>query len=229
MDIVGYSEQLLLQVKMQAPAAPLVGQLASISPIQLRLALDTDERKKAFWINIYNAFFQLLRSGRQVAKPEIFRQKLVVIAGMALSLDDVEHGILRRYRLKWALGYLPDPFAPAVLKNLAVSRMDYRIHFALHCGARSCPPIAFYASEKIDRQLELATQSFLQSDTDVFESKQEVHISALFRWYCGDFGGQRGIRRLLKAHIGLDTAGMRIVVKPYDWTEQADGFSRFET
>jgi hypothetical protein len=225
MDVVKFSEQLLLQVRSQKPVAALVEQLASIPLEKLRLALDTDDRKKAFWINLYNAFFQLLRSEKQVAKPAIFRQKLVVVAGNALSLDDIEHGILRRNRIKWALGYLADPFAPVLLKRLAVFSMDYRIHFALHCGARSCPPIAFYTAGKIDQQLEAATLSFLQSDTEVVERKKEVRVTALFRWYLGDFGGPHGVRRLLKEKLGLETSGMRLVIKNYDWTEQSDNFS----
>ncbi|MBK9335396.1 MAG: DUF547 domain-containing protein [Lewinellaceae bacterium] len=225
MDVVKFSEQLLHQVRSQKPVAALVEQLASIRLETIRLALDTDDRKKAFWINLYNAFFQLLRSEKQVAKPAIFRQKLVVVAGNALSLDDIEHGILRRNRIKWALGYLADPFAPVLLKQLAVSSMDYRIHFSLHCGARSCPPIAFYTAGKIDQQLESATLSFLQSDTEVVEREKEVHVTALFRWYLGDFGGARGVRRLLKENLGLETSGMRLVIKDYDWTEQFDDFS----
>ncbi len=225
MDVLKFSEQLLFQVRSQKPVAALVEQLASIPLETLRLALDTDDRKKTFWINLYNAFYQLLRSEKQVAKPAIFRQKLVLVAGNALNLDDIEHGILRRNRIKWALGYLADPFAPVLLKRLAVSSLDYRIHFALHCGARSCPPIAFYTAGKIDQQLESATLSFLQSDTEVDEGKKEVRVTALFRWYLGDFGGPRGVRRLLKETLGLETSGMRLVIKNYDWTEQFDDFS----
>ncbi|MCE7922456.1 MAG: DUF547 domain-containing protein [Haliscomenobacteraceae bacterium CHB4] len=225
MDIIKLSEHLLFQVRMQEPAAPLVEQLETIPFGTLRLALDTDERKKAFWINIYNAFFQLLRSEKKIPKPEIYRKKSVVIAGTAFSLDDIEHGILRRYRLKWALGYLPDLLASRTVKRLAVSRLDYRIHFALNCGARSCPPIAFYTADKIDQQLERAALSFLEAETTVYSEQNEVHISRLLQWYIGDFGGKNGIRRILYDKLHLDTKGHRIVFNEYDWTEQLDNFS----
>lgn len=84
MNIVKLSEQLLFQVRMQEPATAPVEQLEALPFDTLRLALDTDERKKAFWINVYNAFFQLLRSEKKVSKPEIFRKKLIVIAGTAI-------------------------------------------------------------------------------------------------------------------------------------------------
>ena len=40
---------------------------------------------------------------------------------------------------------------------MAVDVIDFRIHFALNCGAKSCPPIAFYSYDKINDQLDLAT------------------------------------------------------------------------
>jgi hypothetical protein len=229
MDIVKLSEQLLFQVRMQESTAPLVQQLEALPFGTLRLALDTDERKKAFWINVYNAFFQLLRSEKRVPKSEIFRKKLVVIAGTTLSLDDIEHGILRRNRLKWALGYLPNPFTAPVLKRLEVSKLDFRVHFALNCGARSCPPISFYTPDKIEQQLELAMLSFLGEDILVFPDKKEVHLTPLFKWYLGDFRGFYGIRRLLYDKLHLETKGFKLIYKDYDWAEHLDNFSVLAT
>ena len=94
------------------------------------------------------------------------RKKLFTITSTLFSLDDVEHGILRRYRYKYSLGFITDLFPSKIIKKLAVSKIDYRIHFALNCGAKSCPPIAFYTSLNIEEELNLATQSFLESETD---------------------------------------------------------------
>lgn len=219
------SEQLLLQVKMQEPTAKAIAQLEALPLASLQAALDSDTRKKAFWINVYNAFFQILRTERQVGKPAIYRQKLINIAGQAFSLDDIEHGVLRKYRIKWSLGYLPNPFAPALLKNLAVQSVDWHIHFALNCGAKSCPPIAFYSPEKLEQQLDMAALSFLESETAVFPEKKEVHITRLFQWFLGDFGGMSGIRRILQEKLKLETAGMKLVFKKYDWEEELENFS----
>ena len=214
-----------MQVKMQEPTAKTLAQLEALPLASLQAALDSDVRKKAFWINSYNAFFQILRTERQIGKPAIYHQKLVNIAGQAFCLDDIEHGILRRNRIKWSLGYLSNLFAPSLLKKLAVQSVDYRIHFALNCGAKSCPPIAFYSSEKLERQLDMATLSFLESETEVFTEKKEVRATRLFLWFLGDFGGRSGIRRVLKENLKLDTVGMKLVFKKYDWEEELDNFS----
>lgn len=219
------SEQLLVQVKMQQHIAEIIAQLEALPLTALKASLNNDVRKKAFWINIYNAFFQILRSQQQVEKPVVYCQKLLTIAGQVFSLDDIEHGILRRNRIKWSLGYLGNPFAPALLKKLAVQSVDWRIHFALNCGAKSCPPIAFYSPEKLDRQLDMAALSFLESETVVFSEKKEIHVTRLFQWFLGDFGGRGGVRRILQEKLNLETAGMRLVFKEYDWEEELENFT----
>jgi len=98
-----------------------------------------------------------------------------------MSLDEIEHGVLRKYRIKKSLGYLPNWFAPAWIKKWAVDQLDYRIHFALNCGAASCPPIAFYNDIRIDSQLEMATLSFLESETKIDHSSRTIHLSQLFQ------------------------------------------------
>jgi hypothetical protein len=224
MNVNPLSEKLLLAIRMQAPTAKVVAQLEALPSASLKSNLDSDARKKAFWINIYNAFFQLLRRERGLEKPDIYRLKLINMAGYLFSLDDIEHGILRRYRLKWALGYLPNPLASTTVKEFAVKKIDYRIHFALNCGARSCPPIAFYSPDKIERQLDMATLSFLENETEVFPEKKEVHTTRLFQWFIGDFGGAGGMRRILEQNLKLDLEGMRLVFKSYDWEEELDNF-----
>ena len=219
------AEQLLLAVKMQETSAALVEDLMQIELSMLHLELDNDERKKAFWINIYNAFFQILRKEKQLQKPEIFRGRHLEIAGQPFSLDDVEHGILRRFRYKYSLGYLANPFVSNLIKQLAVSKVDYRIHFALNCGAKSCPPIAFYNSDKIEQQLELATISFLEGETQVDQDKKEIHTTSLFQWYLGDFGGVAGVRTIIQETLNIDIKGFKIIYNPYSWEEQLDNYT----
>ncbi len=220
------AETLLLKAKMGAPTEAIEAKLAQAADTgQLAAQLHTDEQRKAFWINIYNACFLILRRRDKVDKPAIFRDKLVAIAGHAFSLDDIEHGILRKYRYKFSLGFLPDPFAPQLIRRLAVSKRDYRIHFALNCGAESCPPIAFYHPEKLDSQLDMATLSFLEAETIVSEEKGEVYVSRLLRWYLGDFGGYSGIRQLLRNKLGIDSRGLRIRFREYNWDEKLDNWT----
>ena len=218
------SEELLLIVKKEESTADLVAQLSVLPFNQLLQDLRLEGQKKAFWINLYNAFFLILRKEHQIEKPQIFREPLIHIAGHNFSLDDMEHGILRKHRFKWSLGYLQNPFASGLIKKLAVAKVDYRIHFALNCGAKSCPPIAFYTAERLEQQLEMATLSFLETETQVDKEKKEIHITRLFQWYNGDFGGSKGIHRILQEKLGLATKGMRLVYSTYNWEEALDNF-----
>lgn len=209
---------------MHQDSRQLEEELAAGSSADLLKQLNTDDSKKAFWVNIYNAYFQILRKRENKQKPEIYRDRLFTIAGHLFSLDDVEHGVLRRFRYKYSLGYLANPFAAKLIKNLAVDQLDYRIHFALNCGAKSCPPIAFYSPMHLERQLETATLSFLESETIVHPEKKEVHISTLFKWFLGDFDGSKGVRKILKEKLGMDSKGYRLVFSEYSWDEQLDNY-----
>lgn len=218
------ASDLLSAVKKGEPTEALEAQLSGFQPDRLTLLSD-DTRKKAFWINMYNASFQILAARDKVSKPAIYREPLVNIGGYRFSLDDIEHGVLRKYRYKPALGFLPNPFAKKLIRQLAVAKIDYRIHFALNCGAVSCPPIARYDAEQIEQQLDLATLAFLESETKVSAEKKEIHVSRLMLWYLGDFGGRRGIRRLLQEKLHLETRGWRIVFSDYNWDEQLHAFA----
>ncbi|MCB9280519.1 MAG: DUF547 domain-containing protein [Lewinellaceae bacterium] len=217
MNLNDQSEKLLYAAKTGRPTEALVRALAETPFRQLTETLRDDTRKLAFWINAYNAYFLILRHEKGLQRPDIFKQKAIRIGGRDFSLDDIEHGILRRNRWKWSLGYLPYPFAPKLLRRLAVARIDPRIHFALNCGARSCPPIAFYSPDKLDGQLDLAARSFLESETDLYPEKKEAHTTRLLLWYQGDFGGMRGVRKALESVLGQDLAGWRVRFKGYDW------------
>jgi hypothetical protein len=217
------AENLLLAVRRGEPVAAHRQQLARLRPSELAHAVGTDAARKAFWINLYNAFAQLLLTEHRTefaqSRTQFFGTRWIEVAGYRISLNDVEHGVLRRSKIWWSLGYLPKPFPSAFERRYRVKRLDARIHFALNCGAVSCPPIAFYDSEKIDAQLDLATASFLESETRYDAETNTAHVSRLLLWYLGDFGGVSGIRRLLETQ-GLVPAGSqsRIRFRAYDWS-----------
>lgn len=220
------SEKLLLAVKMQKSTEQFIELLEGYSREEFHLALNNDENKKAFWINIYNAFFQILRLAKNLKKPEIYKEKHIVIAGRYLSLDDIEHGILRRFQYKYALGYLPDIFAPDFIKKMAVEIVDYRIHFALNCGAKSCPPIAFYSSAKVNEQLDLATISFLELETELDKENKKVFVTSLFKWYLKDFGGMEGVKEIVEEKLNAKIEGFEILFKEYSWEEELQNFDK---
>ena len=152
-----------------------------------------------------------------MTRPKIFTKKVIVIASKSFSLDNIEHDILRKYRWKFSMGYLPKFFPGKLIKQLAVSKIDYRIHFALNCGAKSCPPIAFYSYDKIDQQLDLASRNFLKSETVVNDELKEITTSKILSWFKGDFGGKKGIRKILGKEFGKDLSGYKIRFNDYDW------------
>jgi hypothetical protein len=219
------SEQLLFNVKMKRSTAEARSEIESFGLEKLASNLLDDSRKKAFWINIYNAYYQILRTENNIVKPDIYKKKLFSIAGKLLSLDDVEHGILRRYRHKYSLGFFPNLFAARFIKNHAVDKLDYRIHFALNCGAKSCPPIAFYSPDKIDAQLDLATQSFLEGESEFYEVEKVVSTTTLFKWFYADFERRSGIKRIFQEQLGKDISEYKIEYKEYSWEEDLDNFS----
>jgi hypothetical protein len=219
------SGDLLMQVRQAQPTTEIEAQLAQLRMSDLQAELDDDTRKKTFWINLYNAYFQILAQGRGMTKPAIFKEKCIAIAGEKFSLDDIEHGILRRYRWKYSLGYLPRLFPGKLLRALCVDAVDYRIHFALNCGAKSCPPIASYEAERLDQQLDIARDGFLQAETQVDAAHKTLAVTALFQWFRADFGGKRGVRRIVGEALGQDFAHYKIVYQPYDWSAQLHHFA----
>jgi hypothetical protein len=112
--------------------------------------------------------------------------------------------------------------------QFAIVPFDPRIHFALVCGARSCPPIGFYEAEQIDFQLGLAAMSFINSpQVKILPDEKTVSISMIFKWYKIDFGGSdRALLDTLlnylddgkdKAFLEENRNQIRIRYQPYDW------------
>jgi len=219
------SEDLLLKVKMEQNTSAIQSEIANINPEAVTNYLTNDHKKKAFWINIYNAYYQILRIEKNITKPNIYKKKLIVIANQLLSLDDVEHGLLRRYRYKYSLGFFRSLFVPSFIKNNAVAVLDYRIHFALNCGAKSCPPIAFYSVKNINEQLNLATQSFLEGESDFNDSEKIVATTSLFKWFYADFGSTKGIKKIFKNQLNKDISDYAIHYKEYSWEDHLSNFS----
>lgn len=223
---------LLLNVKTESNYKAQEDSLALYSLDQLTQELDNDAQKMAFWLNIYNAFIQIkAKNDIELLKKDknaFFKQKNISICGQQFSFDDIEHGILRRSKNKLSLGYLQKWFVGKTEKSLRVEKTDYRIHFALNCGAKSCPPIAFYESQFIDEQLRLATYNYIQSEC-VYKN-DTLYVPKLFWWFMADFGGRAGMLNILKENeierkFGLqDLQKVNIAYKEYDWDIYLENF-----
>jgi len=232
-DPAGLSIQLLKRVRCGEPIDDLEPALVGYDPDALATDLD-DARRKAFWCNVYNAYAQVLideyRELYEKSRRRFFGLEAIAVAGRELSLNRIEHRLLRRSQFAWSLGYLANPFPGAFERSLRVSERDPRIHFALNCGAESCPPVAAYTPDGIERELDLATESYLSAEVEYdpdggLLGRGVVHVPRLMLWYRGDFGGKARILAMLQA-FDLIPAGARPRLKHrgYDWSLAPEEF-----
>lgn len=230
-NIQQIAQNFLFHLRMGKDPHEDIQSLAALDPRDVMLALKEDDLKKTFWINLYNAFnLHYLHLNPRMTLNEKdrkahFTTRKLNVAGWKLSMDDIEHGILRRSKIKISLGYINKPFPSALERQLRVDSLDFRIHFALNCGGRSCPPIRFYVAEKINEELDLATQTFLTNESHWDEKTQVLRISPIFLWYRSDFGGKKGLLRLFKEKgiLKMDDRPS-IEYLPYDWHPDSDPF-----
>ena len=176
----------------------------------------------AYWINVYNAYtIELIisrgerRSIRNINKVlgvplrSPWAEPIVKAGGRVLTLDDVEHQIIRPQ--------FNDP----------------RIHVALVCAAMGCPPLRSeaYDGARLDAQLDDQARRFLAQRTKnrVDVATRTVYGSPIFRWYREDFGGNfSGVgafwARYLpegSARAVLASGEFRWVDTEYDWSLNA--------
>ena len=182
----------------------------------------------AFWINLYNALILhgVIRynvSGSMLRDIGFFRRVAYNVGGMRFSADDIEHGVLRGNRRH---PYLPFPqFSnddPRLM--MSIEHPDPRVHFALVCGARSCPPISSYGGENLEQQLDKAAATFVNGIGVRHEpGENTLYLSRIFKWYAGDFGGKEDALRLVERYFDGrgDITGARVRYLPYDWSVNA--------
>lgn len=177
--------------------AAYLKQLSSAKPAA---SWSVNERK-AFWINVYNAFTIKLivdhpgvKSINDIDSP--WKTKSFSIDGEQMDLDHVEHTELR--------------------KNLA----DPRIHFGIVCASFSCPQLwnHAYTAAALDKQLDDAARRFINDPLRNKITGGKVELSKIFDWFKGDFtGGQTLIAFLNRyANKPIDV-NAKVDYLDYDW------------
>jgi hypothetical protein len=195
-------------------------------------SLQERNQRLAFWTNIYNTgvIHGVIELGLEKSVKEVsgfFDRVAYEIGGFRFSLNEMEHGILRGNRRR-PYGLLRPFRTKDPRMEFAIIPPDPRIHFALVCGARSCPPIGFYEADQIDFQLQLAAESFANSpQVKVLLQEGAIFISKIFKWYKNDFGGSdRALINLLlkfldegekKTFLQENRDKVNIQYQPYDW------------
>jgi hypothetical protein len=159
-------------------------QLAATSPENKPGMFATEDERKRYYLTAYNAYVLFYAASAYPDKHALwarlgwFKNKDIVLGGRKLTLNDLEHNIIRKKFL------------------------DPRIHFYLNCGANSCPPLKAMsiAENATEAELEESARSFINHPSNVrFDSaRRTLYLSKIFDWYEGDFISY------LKVRLGLD-------------------------
>ena len=190
--------------------------------------LATPGERLAFWINTYNDLVAegLVALGIRDTVwevPDFFDRIRVRIGGQEFSANDIEHGVLCGNRSNPLSGARPfsanDPRLAHVIPDL-----DPRIHFAINCGARSCPPVRHYDGAHIHDQLDAATRGFVSREVGL--DGDRLMASPIFHWFAADFAQwPGGLVGFLADHVGdgpvrraVLAGGLdRVIWREYDW------------
>lgn len=183
-------------------------------PIATVAALASRAERFAFWLNAYNRLVRRAIAHWKPAHsvwdvPRFFERAACRVGPFRLSADDIEHGILRGNR-RSPLAAAP-PFGPDDSRQAFGLAVDPRVHFALNCGARSCPAVRDWNATSLDADLDEAVRTFL---THAVSLKGEVlSIPEVFRWFAVDFAEFPGGVPGFLAHYLPDGPARRALVK----------------
>ncbi len=209
-DIINFSQYFFSAVRYEDPFEPYMDTLSRIDVVQLEKDLNSHNKKLAFWINIYNSLVQV-----KIFKDEhsfkdqnkFFKTRDIIIGGTQISLDDIEHGILRK-----------KDYDNPLVKRFSIDKLDFRIHFTMNCGATSCPAIAYYKPETIQEDLSLAEHSFIVQNSVYDSTSNTLETSELLKWFQNDFGGDDGLLILMRRNGVIQNNVHPIIkYKAYDW------------
>jgi len=234
-DPVEVSTAFVDQVIHDLPVQAHLDYFRRLDPERLQKQLDSQKRQLAFWINIYNGYTQYFLKRDPTAylknRSAYFAKDQIDIAGDLVSLEDIEHGVLRRGATIYTLGHVRTLWLRRVfVRRFAVKSVDYRIHFALNCGARSCPPVMPYTAQALNEQLDAGTRDYLQRELRYDPVKKSIAVPALLRWFSADFeGGSEEAKRGILQRYGLIPAGTKpdIEYLDYDWTLHIENYAVF--
>ena len=198
-----------LKSQALADLAAYVAQLQTVRPSALPRG-----DQMAFWINLYNArTLQVVAENYPVASIKDvnlgggffgrgpWKAKLLRLEGRELSLDNIEHDILRRK--------FPDPL----------------IHYALNCASVGCPNLQkrAYRAATLNDQLQAGADAYVNHPRGLSVNDNRLTASKIYRWYAADFGGAAGLSRhwaaFAEAELKSRLAALGSVDRyVYDWS-----------
>jgi hypothetical protein len=221
------SYEMLQKLKAEEDVAEIRAQFAASTQAAIQEQIVTDAQKIAFWVNVYNAYIQdILQKHPEYYEDrrDFFSKAQIEIAGRTFSFAEIEHGIIRSSQNPLGLGKIPKFFPPAYERKLRVTKRDARIHFALNCGAKSCPPVAIFHPEKLDKELDFMSTKYLQEFTTYDASTKTATTTTLFSWFRGDFRNKGGVKNMLFDYKITPEKPKKLKYSSYDWTLFLDNY-----
>lgn len=173
------------------------------------------DEQMAFWINLYNAKtidvvldHYPVKSIRDIAlggglfTTGPWKKQVMTVGGKPLSLDNVEHDILRK---QWK---------------------DPRIHYAVNCASFSCPNLADkpFTGKELDAMLDAGAKAYINHPRGVTFRNDRLVLSQIYDWYRKDFGSTDAeviahLARYANPDLKARLSGMRSIASyGYDWS-----------
>jgi hypothetical protein len=190
--------------------ARLKGYIEQLAAIDPRTYPRTEQR--AYWINLYNALtvdvvlqYYPVKSIRDIERGLLgsgpWKKQLVEVAGQPLTLNDIEHRILRPI---WR---------------------DPRTHYAVNCASLGCPNLAAraYTAADIDSLLDEAARAYINHPRGVAFENGRLTLSSIYNWFDVDFGeSDVAVLEHLAKYAAPDLAGRLAgydgrIKYDYDW------------
>jgi hypothetical protein len=182
--------------------------IEQISPDSHPDYFKTEDSKKAYWINVYNALIlkiMIENPGKDI-----------------LDIGYIGHDVfLKRFKVG------NKRISPSFIENKILRKMkDPRIHFAINCASKSCPPLGnrILLETDLDKQLDQKAFKFINNTDNVFinHEEQTIYLNKIFKWFEKDFEN-------LKSYISiyLDDIDMELIkyynIKffKYDWSKNS--------
>ena len=165
----------------------------------------SDNRKKAFWINAYNAYTLKLILDHYPLKSitsisikgnTAWKSPIAKVGGKVYTLDQIEHDILRK------------------------TLFDPRIHVGVNCASISCPKLSnkAFTEDNIDTELDRLMTEFINHATNNLYAKKHIEISQLFNWYKDDFKKKGSIIDYINGYAKTPVkANAKIRYLEYNW------------
>jgi len=162
----------------------------------------------AYWSNLYNAETVRLiidnypvKSIRKIGGfSGPWKKTTVVVNGKEISLNDIEHEILRKK--------YPSPY----------------IHYMVNCASIGCPNLSnkLWKASTLEADQKAAADAYINSPRGVAITGNKLELSSIFKWFKEDFGGTAGLLPHIRKHAGPELAaaidgGAKIGGYAYDW------------